>query len=241
MLYHGNYEEVLPRLHRKFDLVLSDPPYAITKNNWDKELDLDKFWSLIKNSLTPNGVVVLCASQPFSSKLVLSNLEWFRHEWVWIKNRGSNFANTSREPMKEHESVLIFAPNKWTFNKQMQERAGAGADRVKYKFNFDTKSTNYNTFKGSKDQALPELRVPSSWQKFNCEVGLHPTQKPLSLMEYLIKTYSNEEDSILDPFAGSGTTLLAAQNLNRIWTGVELELQYFNKASVRLGAIKTIC
>src|SRR5579863_2864019 len=102
---------------------------------------------------------------------------------------GSNFANTMREPMKEHESILVFSKGKWTYNRQMQERTGGGSDRVKYEVAFRSKSENYREFEGREPKKLPELRVPSSWQKFNTEVGLHPTQKPVTLMEYLIKTY----------------------------------------------------
>ena len=135
---------------------------------------------------------------------------------VWIKNRGSNFANTVREPMKEHENILIFSKGKWTYNKQMQERSGGGVNligavqdrRGRGKTNSQL-SDNYGSFEG-RSITLMELRVPSSWQKFNTEVGFHPTQKPVALFEYLIKTYINENDLVLDNTAGSGTTAIAA-------------------------------
>lgn len=124
----------------------------------------------------------------------MSNIEWFRHEWIWIKNRGSNFANTVREPFKEHEEVLVFSKGGWTYNKQLQERTGTGLDRVKYDLNYRSCSENYRDFEGRESVKRPSLRVPSSWQKFNTETGLHSTQKPVKLFEYFLRTYSNEGD-----------------------------------------------
>lgn len=216
------------------DMILSDLPYGITENKWDSVIPLDSLWEAYNRILKPNGIVALTASQPFTSTLVLSNPKQFRHEWVWIKNRGSNFANTVREPMKEHESVLIFSRGKWTYNKQMQERTGGGADRVKYALdNRTAKSSNYREF-DRKNNNQGELRVPSSWQKFNCEVGFHPTQKPVPLMEYLIKTYTNENETVLDNCMGSGTTGVAALSLNRKFIGIDLDGSYCDVAKQRI-------
>jgi len=173
-------------------------------------------------------MIALTASQPFTSALVMSNPSMYKHEWIWIKNKGSNFANTVRDPFKEHESILIFSNGKWTYNKQMQERTGAGLDRVKYKFHLESKTENYREFKGRGEVVMPEMRVPSSWQKFNTETGLHPTQKPTALMEYLIKTYSNEGALILDNCAGSGTTAIACLNTNRQFIVMEKEQKYYD-------------
>jgi site-specific DNA-methyltransferase (adenine-specific) len=156
----------------------------------------------------------------------MSNLEMYKHEWIWIKNRGSNFANTVREPFKEHESVLIFSRGKWTYNKQMQPRTGAGLERIKYDFNKVSTSENYRTFEKPPPKQ-GELRVPSSWQKFNTETGLHPTQKPVLLFEYLIKTYTNEGETILDNCLGSGTSVIAAINTKRNYIGFEKEEKYY--------------
>ncbi len=138
--------------------------------------------------------------------------------------------------MKEHESVLVFSRGKWTYNKQMQNRTGGGLNRVNYDFNFhpDRSSDNYNPFTGRLDQSLPELRVPSSWQKFNCEVGLHPTQKPTLLMEYLVKTYSNPGDLVLDNTMGSGTTGVACLRLDRRFIGIERDDIHYATAKKRL-------
>src|SRR6478752_6096595 len=179
------------------DMILCDLPYGTTQNKWDAVIPFEYLWGEYLRLLKQNGIVALTASQPFTSALVMSKPELFRHEWIWIKNRGSNFANTVREPMKEHESVLIFSRGKWTYNKQMQERTGGGASRVKYDFNARTESTNYGEI-GAPKSNQGELRVPSSHQKINTEVGYHLTQKPVALMEYLIRTYTNEGETVLD-------------------------------------------
>jgi site-specific DNA-methyltransferase (adenine-specific) len=216
------------------NMVLCDLPYGTTSNKWDSILPIDKLWEQYKRICKDNAVIALTASQPFTSMLVMSNLEMYKHEWIWIKNRGSNFANTVREPMKEHESVLIFSKGKWVYNKQMQERTGGGLDRVQYNVAFESKSDNYRDFEGRKENKLPELRVPSSWQKFNTEVGLHPTQKPIALFEYLVKTYTNEGDVVLDNCAGSFTSGVACINLNRKYIGYELDEKYFEIGKNRL-------
>jgi site-specific DNA-methyltransferase (adenine-specific) len=165
----------------------------------------------------------------------MSNPKMYKHEWIWIKNRGSNFANTVREPFKEHEQILIFCKKSgWTYNKQMQERTGTGLDRVKYDFNTITESENYRVFDRPSEAKGKVLRVPSSHQKFNTEVGLHPTQKPVKLFEYLIKTYSNEGDIILDNATGSGTTGIACINLKRNYILIEKEEKYYNISKNRI-------
>lgn len=235
-LYHGDCLEILPTLPKgSVQHVLADLPYGTTANKWDSVLPLDELWANLIHVAVPNCAFAMTASQPFTSRLLLSNEAMFRHEWIWIKNRGSNFANTVREPMKEHESVLLFSKGKWTYNRQMQERTGGGADRVKYNVAFESSSDNYRQFEGRKENTLPELRVPSSWQKFNTQVGLHPTQKPLDLLAYIIRTYSNRGDTVLDPCAGSGSTLVAARNEGRRAIGIELEERYCEIAAKRLS------
>jgi site-specific DNA-methyltransferase (adenine-specific) len=216
------------------DMILCDLPYGTTACKWDTIIPFEPLWEQYKRLIKPNGVIALNGSQPFSSALVMSNPSMYRHEWIWIKNRGSNFANTVREPFKEHEQILIFSQGKWTYNRQMQERTGSGGDRVKYGVAFQSKSDNYREFEGREHAKLPELRVPSSWQKYNTEVGLHPTQKPVALCEYLIKTYTNEGETVLDNCMGSGTTGVACKNLGRRFIGYEKEETYFKTASERI-------
>ncbi|MFA5491168.1 MAG: site-specific DNA-methyltransferase [Candidimonas sp.] len=228
IIYHGECLEIMKTLpYNSIDMVAADLPYAVTQNKWDSIIPFDQLWEQYDRICKPNAIIALTASQPFTSMLVMSNIKMFRHEWIWIKNRGSNFANTVREPMKEHESVLIFSKGKWTYNKQMQERTGSGGDRIKYNVKFETSSDNYREFETREENKLPELRVPSSWQKFNTEVGLHPTQKPVALFEYLIRTYTNEGDTVLDNCMGSGTTGVAATNLKRKFIGIEKEEKYY--------------
>lgn len=216
------------------DMILCDLPYGTTRNKWDAVIPFERLWDQYWRVMKASGAIALTASQPFTSALLMSQPSYFRHEWIWIKNRGSNFANTVREPMKEHESVLIFSRGKWTYNKQMQERTGAGADRVKYEVAFRSRSENYREFEDRAPKRLPELRVPSSHQKFNTEVGFHPTQKPVALMEYLIRTYTNEGDVVLDNCMGSGTTGVACVNTGRRFIGMEKEPEYFEIARRRI-------
>lgn len=217
------------------DMILCDLPYGTTKNKWDSIIPFDSLWEAYKRIIKPNGIIALTASQPFTSMLVMSNIDMFKHEWIWIKNRGSNFANTVRKPFKEHESILIFSNGKWTYNKQMQERTGTGSNRVKYDLNYRSKSENYREFEGRENVKLSNLRVPSSWQKFNTDTSkLHPTIKPLPLFEYLIKTYTNEGDLVLDNCAGSGTTGKACMNLNRDYILIENNEEYFSTIIERL-------
>ena len=221
------------------DMVLTDPPYGTTACKWDSIIPLEPMWEQLKRVIKPNGAIVMTASQPFTSVLVSSNLAMFRHEWVWIKNRGSNFANTVREPMKEHESVLVFSNGKWIYNRQMQARAESGLARAKYEVEHNSQDREtYRKFEGREKHSISDLRVPSSWQKFNIAAGKektkHPTQKPVALMEYLIKTYTNEGDTVLDFAMGSGTTGVAAKNLNRHFVGIELDDGYLEIAKKRI-------
>ncbi len=233
---------------KNIDCVIADPPYGTTACKWDTIIPFKLMWDGLDKCCKKNAAILLTGSQPFSSALVMSNPTMFRHEWIWIKNRGSNFANTVREPMKEHEQVLMFSQGKWTYNKQMQERTGGGIERAKYKVNYPSREREGTRQFGdrSKDEQS-ELRVPSSWQKFNCEVGLHPTQKPVSLMLYLVKTYSNEGETILDFTMGSGTTIEACMIGNRSCIGIDNDYEHFltsvdriERVMARLSTPKTI-
>jgi len=150
------------------------------------------------------------------------------------KNRGSNFLNTKREPMKEHESALVFSRGGWTYNGQLQERNEGGKSFIGKAIKDSSKSTNYGAFNNTV-RIRPELRVPSSWQKFNCEVGLHPTQKPVALFEYLIRTYTNPGAVVLDNCMGSGTTGVACAQSGRRFIGIERDPGYFKIANARIA------
>lgn len=213
------------------DMILCDLPYGTTACKWDTVIPFEPLWAQYRRVAKRNAAIVLTASQPFTSALVMSNPSMFRHEWIWIKNAGSNFANTVREPFKEHEQVLVFSHGKWTYNKQMQPRANGskGGAVMQYR----TRTDNFGAFRGS-EAVTTELRVPSSWQKFNRERGLHPTQKPVALMEYLIRTYTQEGETVLDNCMGSGTTGVACVNTGRNFIGMEMDAGYFAVAEKRI-------
>ena len=234
-IIHGDCLTEMEKISPKsIDMILTDLPYNITQNSWDStEVNLQLLWKLFNNVIKPIGVIALTASQPFTSKLVLSNIEQYKHEWIWEKDGGSNFANTVREPMKEHESVLVFSKGKWTYNKQMQKRMGSRKDKIT-KSVFNTKTENYGEFDDKGKVVIPRLRVPSSIQRFTRERGFHPTQKPVLLFEYLIKTYTNERDMILDCCAGSGTTAIACINTNREYIVIEKEKKYYDIITKRV-------
>lgn len=221
------------------DMVLADLPYGTTQNRWDSVIPFDQLWPALERVTKPSAAIVLTASQPFTSLLVSSRLPLFRHEWIWQKNCGSNFANTVREPFKEHESVLVFSRGKWTYNKQMQERAPGGSSRARYAYGQEHGEGSGNYSPGLvrlSSTSLPELRVPSSVQKINRETGHHPTQKPVALMEYLIRTYSHAGETVLDCTMGSGTTGVGCVNTGRKFIGIEREAAYFAIAQQRIDA-----
>jgi len=235
-IIYGDCLEVMKDIQDKsIDMILCDLPYGMTSNKWDSVIPLDKLWEQYKRIIKENGVIALTASQPFTSKLVMSNPEMYRHEWIWYKDRGSNFANTVREPMKEHESVIIFSNGKWVYNKQMETRKGTGLQRAKQSFHWKPRSENYRVMEDKKADNISELRVPSSVQFFKVERGLHPTQKPVMLFEYLIKTYTNEDDLVLDNCIGSGTTAEACIRTQRKFIGIELDEEYYKVAVERLN------
>ena len=237
VLYHGDCLEILPHLE-PVDLVLTDPPYETTASSWDVMIPLEPMW---ENITKISDVFIFTASQPFSSLLVVSGIEMFKHEWIWKKNRGSNFLNTVREPMKEHEHVLVFAKKDWVYNPQKQVRSGGGVDRANYKVKYsDADRQCYRKLTDIEHHKLSKMREPSSCQEFIVACGSekvkHPNQKPLSLIKYLIETYSNKGDSILDFSAGSGTTAVSCEQLGRKWVAIEKEAVFCEISAKRIEA-----
>lgn len=217
------------------DLILCDLPYGTTACKWDSVIPFDVLWSHYRRIIKRRGAVVLTASQPFTSALVMSNPDWFRHEWVWQKNCGSNFANLKHNPFKEHESIIVFSGTPPVFNPIMQERSEGGKSMVASCRYEGQAGGDFIGGKLKTDKARRgELRHPSSVQKFNRQVGLHPTQKPVALMEYLIRTYTNEGDLVLDNCMGSGTTGVACADTGRRFIGIEKDERYFQIAKERI-------
>jgi DNA modification methylase len=235
ILIHGDCLEVMPKMESGIiDLILADLPYGTTGCKWDSVLPLDILWKEYKRIRKIVAATVLTASTPFDKVLGVSNLEELKYEWIWEKNKGSNFANVRYMPMKEHENILVFAKGKTVYNAQRIERSESGKKMVlsgttSKGFRQDDFSVTGNMDKGHTNAHLdPNTRVPRTVLKFNTEVGKHPTQKPVALMEYLIKTYTNEGDLVLDNTMGSGTTAVACVNTGRRFIGIEKEQEYFD-------------
>lgn len=238
-LYHGDCLDVMPTIPGgTINLVLTDLPYGMTDCKWDTPIPLEALWEEWERLCANTGSVALTASQPFTSTLVASRPKLFKSEWIWEKNAGSNFGTLKRQPMKEHESVVIFAWGKYLYNPQMQERAASGLARVKSGVvNYSTSAEVYSSggLTGKASSHRPDLRYPRSIQKFNRERGLHPTQKPVELMRYMIRTYTDPGGTVLDHCAGSGSTLVAAKQEKRRAIGVELEERYCEIIAKRLS------
>lgn len=207
------------------DLILSDLPYAITQNVWDSLIPLDQLWEQYRRVLKPGGAVVLTASQPFTSILVSSNLQDFHHEWIWQKNKPTGHLNAHRMPMKIHESVLVFGDVK-TYNPQGLRQFGKETRRGHNGTNYGESGTsNFQDF----------TNYPRSILVFDVdEEQLHPTQKPILMFEYLIQTYSNKGDLVLDSCIGSGTTAVAAIHTERDFVGFETDRDYYAIAQERI-------
>lgn len=240
-IIQGDCLEIMKHIPDKsIDLVLTDPPYNITACEWDEKINLEKLWQELLRITKEKTAIVFTASQPFTSILVISNLQMFKHEWIWQKAVGSNFATLKYQPMKEHESVLVFCKTTPNYYPQLEDRKGSGKERSRYQYKTSTTSGEainqlHTIRKGEKYNE--NKRFPSSVQFFNNrekDRGLHPTQKPTALFEYLIRTYSNEDNLVLDPFLGSGTTAIACKRLNRRFIGIELDKKYCDMSRDRL-------
>lgn len=239
-LYQGDCLEVMKQIPDKsVDMILCDLPYGTTACKWDSIIPFDKLWEQYLRIIKDNCAIVLTASQPFTSALVMSNPKLFKYEWIWKKAVGSNFATLKYMPMKEHESVLVFGRGTLNYFPIMQERAEGGKERLKYGHSGGVTGEVSGSikFKGFDSCTYSEKRNPSSVQFFNNRescCGLHPTQKPIAMMEYFIKTYTKEGDVVLDNCMGSGSTGVACKNLNRNFIGIELDEKYFKVANERI-------
>lgn len=221
------------------DLVLTDPPYGTTNNKWDSIIPLDLMWCQIWRVLKPSGVVSLCASQPFTSILVYSQIKHWRSQWIWSKNKGSGHLNAKKMPMRFVESIEVFYKRKPTYNPQMTEGHKKAAKALNNKRGG---SKNYGKQKqvlyGGNTNRHPknilEIPVVNNDGKGIDGIKYHPTQKPVALMEYLIKTYTNEDETVLDFTMGSGTTGVACVRTGRKFIGIEKDKKYFKIAKRRI-------
>ena len=222
------------------DMILTDPPYGTTACKWDSIIPLEPMWEQLKRIIKPNGAIVMTASQPFTTKLISSNYKMFKYCWVWEKDKPSNFALANRQPMKYHEDILVFYKAQSLYNKQVTSGHKPMNGQASYGRTNNGSTPDLKAEK--RDTGGRTTRNPSTIQKFNTckhnsadKSGYHPTQKPVALMEYLIKTYTNEGDLVLDFAMGSGTTGVAAKNLNRNFIGIELDQGYFDIAKERIN------
>ena len=227
-LYRGDCLEVMDRLIEdgvKVDSIITDPPYGTTACKWDSVIPFDEMWKRLNKLIKPNGAIVLFGSEPFSSALRMSNIKNYKYDWVWHKKTSANVALAKYQPLKTHEIISVFGR---TYIPQMTK----GKMRMKGgkvqggKANGSLKPVYYKN----------DLYFPKSVLDIKTERGYHPTQKPVALMEYLIKTYTKEGELVLDFTMGSGSTLVACKNLNRNGIGIELDDKYFDIAEDRINA-----
>lgn len=232
-LMHGDCLELMKNIpDGSIDMVLTDPPYGTTACKWDSIIDMSEMWVQLERIIKPSGAIVMTASQPFTSLLVCSNIRLFKYDLVWDKPSGTGFFNAKKMPLRNHESILVFYKKLPVYNPQMthgHKRKTAVKKLVDSEcYGKAFKKTNYDS----------TSRYPRSIQTFSSDKqksNLHPTQKPVALMEWLIKTYTNEKDTVLDFTMGSGTTGVACINTNRKFIGIELDEGYFNIAKRRIG------
>ena len=232
-LYQGNCLELMKDIPDKsIDMVLCDLPYGITSCKWDSIIPFDKLWEQYDRIIKMRGVIVLFGNEPFSSMLRLSNLKDYKYDWIWNKKIPSGMCNAKIQPMRQTENISVFIKGKSHYNPQMIKREtpikGGGF-----------KNSESGGTVGKDMKALHKIyneKYPTTLITFDKirKGSLHPTQKPVELCEYLIKTYTNEGDTILDNCMGSGTTGVAAVNLNRNFIGIELDEKYFEIAKERI-------
>ena len=212
------------------DMILCDLPYGTTACSWDSIIPLEPMWEQFKRVIKPRGAIVLTASQPFTSKLVMSNIDWFKYEWVWIKEQGKQPQLANIRPQKAHESVLIFASFGPNYNPQFWVDVPYNKKAAITKQSKTHAPGFYGLAKSNQ-----EARYPISYLYSSSETGLHPTQKPVALFEYLIRTYTQAGELVLDPCIGSGTTAIAARQTGRHFIGGDITLEYVNIARARLA------
>ena len=229
-LYQGDCLEVMKSIpDASVDMILCDLPYGTTACKWDAVIPFADLWAAYRRVLKPNGVAVLTASQPFTTALAASNLGEFKYQWVWQKERPSNPQLAKLQPLKVHEDILVFARGKATYNPQGLVEIPESERKV------HKPESNSLGHCQRKPYVQTHTGYPKSVVAFPSERGHHPTQKPVALMEYLIKTYTNEGDLVMDNTMGSGTTGVACANTGRRFIGIERDKNYFEIARSRIA------
>jgi DNA modification methylase len=218
--------------NESIDMIFADLPYGTTYAKWDSIIPIEKLWDAYERIIKPNGAICFTASQPFTSLLVTSNPSWFRCEWIWNKENPTNFANANIQPLKQHESVLIFSKQK---TKYFPIKTVGKINHIQGNSKKNISDTRLISDRVKDD--LSGMKFPKSIitiPKHSSQCKYHPTEKPVALMEYFIKTYSQEGDTVLDNVMGSGSTGVACINTKRNFIGIEMEKEFFRIAEERL-------
>lgn len=234
-LYNGDCLELMQDIPDKsIDAIICDLPYGTTACKWDSIIDLGMLWKQYKRIIKDNGAIVLTASQPFTTKLISSNYEMFHHEIVWNKRFAANYAQAKTHPLKIHENILVFGikpkyyPQMMLRDKPIKKGKNAGAEMYGGISGLGRADYNGKVYTHKYPETIVEYSSRAEKR------GLHPTQKPVALMEYLVKTHTNEGETVLDNTMGSGTTGVACINTNRNFIGIELDKDYYEMAKKRL-------
>lgn len=231
-LYNGDCLELMKNIPDKsIDMILCDLPYGTTRNKWDSIIPLDKLWKQYKRIIKENGAIVLFSQMPFTAELVESNIKDFKYEWIWEKEQGTGHLNAKKMPLKIHENILVFYKKLPLYNPQWEYGKP-------YKATYSTHSSNYGKQKDNITTISDGRRYPKDIIKIkrkSTDKHLHPTQKPVDLLKYLISTYTKEKEMVLDNCMGSGSTGVACKELNRNFIGIEIDKNYFEIAKERIG------
>lgn len=223
---------------KSIDMILCDLPYGTTQCKWDVIIPFADLWEQYKRIIKDNGAIVLTSAQPFTSLLISSNIELFKYNWIWEKSKATGYLNSKKRPMVAHEDVLVFAKKQTKYNPQMVQ------GEPYYKGKAHRPTDVYGEQKEILVENKDGLRYPRTVQYFKTAESegkvYHPTQKPISLFEYLIKTYTDEGDVVLDNCMGSGTTAIACKNTNRHYIGYEKDEKYFNIINERISELSKI-
>ena len=238
-LYKGDCLEVMKDIpDGSIDAIITDPPYGTTACKWDSVIDFELMWEQLNRIIKPNGAIVLFGSEPFSSALRMSNIKNYKYDWKWQKTKPTNMLNASRQPMRDSEDIMIFYKKQCLYNPQKSINPKGVEKRGLSPYNNSNSGKHtegVTKVKTSKHYEADKLH-PRTIIKFKKDYKVvHPTQKPVALIEYLIRTYTNENETVLDFTMGSGTTGVAAKNLNRNFIGIELDENYFKIAEERIN------
>ena len=239
-LLQGDCLELMKQVPDKsIDLILCDLPYGTTQNKWDTVIPFDKLWEQYNRIIKDNGAILLFSQMPFGANLIMSNPKMFRYEWIWEKEQGTGHLNAKKMPLKAHENILVFYKHLPTYNPQGLIELDAPEER---KAEAHELGSNYGAH-SQNSWVAKYTNYPIDIQRFmrdKHKKALHPTQKPVALLEYLVKTYTNEGDTVLDNCMGSGSTGVACKNTNREFIGMELDENYYKIACERLGGTEEV-